>query len=49
MAMELGEYFDLLENLAVVNKIDSKREEKPELSLDQQISMIKRDPAIRKQ
>jgi hypothetical protein len=46
MAMDLGEYITLVEEMSIVDKIDSKKEEK--LTMEQQIKMIQKDPAIRK-
>ncbi len=47
MAMELGEYMTVIGELSKIDKPDSKTE-KPGMSVEKQIQMIKTDPAIRK-
>jgi hypothetical protein len=47
MAMDLGEYMTVIGELSKIDKADSKTE-KPGMSVEKQIQMIKTDPAIRK-
>ena len=44
MAMEIGEYIDLIQEIGIVSKSDNK--EQPGMTLKQQIEMAENDPAI---
>ena len=51
MAMELGEYIDLIKEIGEINRLDRKAEkaekEKVEkMSMEQQMAMAESDPAI---
>lgn len=48
MAMELGEYLTLIEEIGIVNELSAEEPKTAELTLQQQMEMAEHDPALRK-